>query len=86
LFSGVLEGGWIPAGGKLVIIQAAIPKRGWQTFGVARAGADGHWELPYRFRAAVGRVKYSIRSVVPAEGAYPFGSFTSRPITVTAVG
>ena len=86
LFSGVLEGGWIPSGGKLVIIQAAIPKRGWQTFGVARAGADGHWELPYRFRAAVGRVKYSIRSVVPAEGAYPFGSFTSRPITVTAVG
>ncbi|MCX6387981.1 MAG: carboxypeptidase-like regulatory domain-containing protein [Solirubrobacterales bacterium] len=86
LFSGVLEGGWIPSGGKLVIIQAAIPKRGWQTFGVARAGADGHWELPYRFRAAVGRVKYSIRCVVPSEGAYPFGAFTSRPISVTAVG
>ena len=85
-FSGVLEGGWLPSGGKLVMVQAAIPSRGWQTFAVARADGDGRWSAGYRFRAAVGRVTYSIRAVVPTESSYPFTAFTSRPIVVTAIG
>ena len=85
-FSGVLDGGWLPSGGKLVLVQAAIPHRGWQTFAVARANGEGRWSAGYRFRAAVGRVNYSIRAVVPSESSYPFTGFTSRPIVVTAIG
>ncbi|MEI7889155.1 MAG: hypothetical protein WCI34_02485, partial [Actinomycetes bacterium] len=85
-FSGVLDGGWLPSGGKLVMIQAAIPHRGWQTFAIGRATSEGKWSVGYRFRAAVGRVNYSIRVVVPTESDYPFSAFSSGPIVVTAVG
>ena len=85
-FAGQLEGGWIPSGGKLVLVQALIPHRGWQTFAAARAHADGRWAARYRFRAAVGRVRYRIRAVVPAEAAYPFSAFTSKPIGVVVIG
>ncbi|MCX6394607.1 MAG: Ig-like domain repeat protein [Solirubrobacterales bacterium] len=86
VFSGGLDGGHLPSGGKLVLLQASIPRRGWQTFAVARANPEGRWSVGYRFRTAVGRVNYSIRAVVPSESSYPFTPFTSRPIVVTAVG
>ena len=86
VFSGRLAGGMIPARGKIVTVQALIPGRGWQTFAVARSNGWGEWSARYRFRASVGRAGYSIRALVPAESGYPFESFTSRPIRVTAIG
>jgi hypothetical protein len=86
LFKGKLEGGWIPSTGKLVLVQAFIPKRGWQTFSSARSDGYGAWHVSYRFRAAVGRVRYSIRAFVPAEAGYPFTASATPLIHVTAVG
>jgi len=86
LFKGKLEGGWIPSTGKLVLVQAFIPKRGWQTFSSTRSDGDGAWHVSYRFRAAVGRVRYSIRAFVPAEAGYPFTASATPLIHVTAVG
>jgi hypothetical protein len=85
-FSGRLAGGMIPRGGKIVTVQAMIPGRGWQAFAVARSNAWGEWSARYRFRASVGRAGYSIRVVVPSEAGYPFGSWASSPIRVTAIG
>lgn len=85
-FSGRLDGGWLPATGKLVLVQAFIPNRGWQTFASARSDLDGVWRASYRFRAAVGRVRYSIRAFVPAESGYPFAAAATAPIHVTVIG
>ncbi|MEI6447852.1 MAG: hypothetical protein WCO96_08245, partial [Actinomycetes bacterium] len=86
VFSGRLAGGMIPSGGKIVTLQALIPRRGWQPFAVARSNGWGEWSARYRFRASVGRAGYSIRAVVPSEAGYPFGSWVSSPIRVTAIG
>jgi hypothetical protein len=85
-FSGRLDGGWIPSSGKLVLVQAFIPARGWQTFTSTRTDLDGYWHASYRFRAAVGRVRYSIRAFIPSEAGYPFASAASQLIHVTAIG
>ena len=86
LFKGHLDGSWIPAGGKLVLVQAYIKSVGWQTFSAVRANSDGDWSTHYRFRATVGRVGYRIRVVVPAESGYPFEGSSSAAIRVVAVG
>ena len=85
IFKGALAGGWIPAGGKLVMVQAMIPGRGWQTFSVARTDTSGVWNVRYRFRTSIGSSGYLIRVVVPAEAAYPFDRFTSSPLRIRGV-
>lgn len=86
VFHGRLNGGHIPSGGKLVMVQAQIPKRGWQTFAVARANSSGDWSASYRFRTNIGTDGYLIRAVVPAEAAYPFGRSETRPVRVRGAG
>lgn len=85
-FSGRLLGGHLPPGGKLVLVQARVPSRGWQTFAASRASRRGRWEARYRFRATVGTVRYRIRAVVPAEAAYPFGRVVTAPVTIVVRG
>ena len=85
-FSGRLLGGHLPAGGKLVLVQARVPTRGWQTFAASRSSGSGRWFARYRFRATVGTVRYRIRAVVPAEAAYPFGRVVTRPVTIVVRG
>ncbi len=86
MFRGHLDGGWLPSGGKIVMVQAWLKNVGWQTFAAVRANQDGDWATPYRFRATVGRVVYQIRAVVPSESGYPFEGSETTPIKVTAVG
>ncbi len=85
-FSGRLLGGHLPRGGKLVLVQAHVPRRGWQTFAATRASRTGRWATRYRFRATVGTVRYRIRAIVPAEAAYPFGRAVTRPVQITVRG
>ena len=82
VFAGRLAGGWVPSGGKLVMVQAMIPGRGWQTFSVARSNSFGEWSAKYRFRTAIGKDGYLIRAVVPVESAYPFGGFTTPSLRI----
>ena len=86
VFSGQLSGGWVPQLGKMVLIQALIGGRGWQTFAAVHSDAAGRWSAPYRFRAAVKRVRYSIRALVPAEAGYPFASSATTPVQVLVIG
>lgn len=86
MFRGHLSGDWLPAGGKIVMVQAWLRNVGWQTFAAVRANQDGDWSAPYRFRATVGRVTYQIRAVIPSEAAYPFEGSETGVIKVTAVG
>ncbi len=85
-FSGRLLGDHLPPGGKLVLVQAHVPGRGWQTFAATRASRTGRWATRYRFRATVGTVRYRIRAIVPAEAAYPFGRAVTRPVTIVVRG
>lgn len=86
MFRGHIAGGWLPGGGKLVMVQAWLKNVGWQTFAAVRANQDGDWAAPYRFRATTGRVAYQIRAVVPGESGYPFEGSETQPVKVTAVG
>lgn len=85
-FSGRLLGGHLPRGGKLVLVQARVPSRGWQTFAASRSSGSGRWAARYRFRATVGTVRYRIRAVVPAEAAYPFGRLVTAPVGIVVSG
>jgi len=85
-FSGRLLGGHLPPGGKLVLVQARVPSRGWQTFAASRSSGSGRWAASYRFRATVGTVRYRIRAVVPAEAAYPFGRVVTAPVGIVVSG
>jgi hypothetical protein len=85
VFKGTLAGGWVPSGGKLLMVQAMIPGRGWQTFSVARTDSSGQWSVRYRFRTSIGNSGYLIRVVVPAEAAYPFDRFTGSPLRIRGV-
>jgi len=85
-FSGRLRGGHVPRAGTLVIMQARVPSRGWQTFAAVRTGPDGRWVARYRFRATIGTVVYRLRAVVPTDAAYPFVRGASAVARITAHG
>jgi hypothetical protein len=79
--SGRLLGGFIPARGKLVELQAY--ERGkWRTFGSARSNASGRYAYTYRFRAeSIGR-RFRLRARVRADAAYPFSLGYSKVLRV----
>jgi hypothetical protein len=79
--SGRLVGGFVPARGKLVELQAY--ERGkWRTFGSARSSASGRYAYTYRFRAeSVGRT-FRMRARVRADAAYPFSLGYSKVVRV----
>lgn len=82
VFRGRVRSGPIPETGKLVTLQA-LTRRGWTTFGNARARAkDGRWSYRYRFTGTTVRSRYSFRVVVPAESGFPYAQGTSATTRV----
>jgi hypothetical protein len=82
-FGGTLVGGPRPRRGKLDLLQ--VRDRGaWRTFANVRAGrARGRFAYRYRFPALGTTRTHRFRARVPNDGAYPYASGTSRPVTVT---
>jgi hypothetical protein len=84
-FTGRLLGKPIPAGGKLVALQARVG-RGWRTFATPRANAKGVFKHRYRFTATTGLRRYAFRAVVAREAAYPYEAGMSRTVRVAVRG
>ncbi|MDA0181992.1 carboxypeptidase-like regulatory domain-containing protein [Solirubrobacter phytolaccae] len=82
VFRGRVRSGPVPEAGKLVTLQA-LTRRGWTTFGNARARAkDGRWSYRYRFTGTTVRSRYTFRVVVPAESGYPYARGASKTTRV----
>lgn len=79
-FSGRLRGGHLPAGGKLVVLEARS-RGGWLKFEVVRSDARGRFSASYRFRFP-GPTTYAFRALVETEADYPFAAGTSRSAAV----
>jgi hypothetical protein len=84
-FTGRLDGGHVPDGGKLIDLQAYYRGR-WRTFATPRTDPRGHWSYRYRFGATRGTVRYRFRARVPREAAYPYEAGYSRRVVVTVRG
>ena len=85
LFSGRLaQRAALPAG-KLVELQTRLSGR-WQTFRTTRAGPQGRWKVPYRFRRTAGTQSYRFRARLPREAGYPFATGRTRTVAVTVRG
>jgi hypothetical protein len=85
MFAGRLLGGPIPAGGKLIDLQAFFRHR-WRTFATPRTDSRGRWSYRYRFEATTGRVRYRFRARIRREAAYPYELGHSRTVRVTVIG
>jgi hypothetical protein len=85
VFSGTVRTRPVPAGGKLIELQAYFRGR-WRTFTTVRTALNGQWRFPYRFGATFGRVTYRFRVVLPAEGGYPYTTGHSRVVGVVVTG
>jgi 5-hydroxyisourate hydrolase-like protein (transthyretin family) len=84
-FSGRLRSLPAPPAGKLVELQVVLSGR-WQTFRTTRTGADGRWEVAYRFRRTCGVTRYRFRARLPGEAAYPFETGLTRAVRVQVRG
>jgi hypothetical protein len=85
-FRGRVQGGPMPASGKLLELQA-YSRGTWRTFATPRASARSRrWAYPYRFTATRGTVRYRFRAVLPREGGFPFVRGTSSSIEVRVRG
>ena len=78
--SGRLPRAFLPAGGKLVELQAFERGR-WHTFKTVRTGARGRYATRYRFGAAT-RGTFPMRARVRRDAAYPFEPARSKSIVV----
>lgn len=84
-FAGRVRGGYIPAAGKLIEIQAYF-RGAWRTISTTRSNRRGRWRFAYTFGATTGTVGYRFRARAPAEGGYPFAGGASRTVRVTVRG
>lgn len=89
-FSGRVRTGPVPAAGKLIALQAYVirGRRGrWTTFRTLRSDTAGRWRFRYRFTATCERRKrWRLRAVIPREAGLPYGTGTSRIVTVLVRG
>jgi hypothetical protein len=81
VFSGVLHGGSIPAGGKQLVLQAHAPGSAWRTFQVLSTNRRGRYRTSYRFRLA-GPITYRFRVVSRQEADFPFATGASNVVAV----
>jgi len=91
VFSGQVKTRPIPAGGKLLAVQAYIKRRQghgrWSTFRTVRTDAAGRWKTRYRFVSTCERrYRWSIRAVVPSEAGVPYSLGKTKPTHVTVRG
>lgn len=84
-FRGRLPGKPIPAGGKLVALQARVGRQ-WRTFATPRANGRGVFAHRYRFTATTGVRRYVFRALVTHEAAYPYETGSSPKVRVTVRG
>ena len=80
-FAGHIFGGHIPAGGKVVELQARVGT-GWRTFATVRADRRGDFRHVHRFGATSAGQTYRVRLRIRSEAAYPFERGTGRPISI----
>jgi hypothetical protein len=80
-FSGRLLGGPVPAGGKLLVLEARSPRGAWLEFDVVRSDAHGRFHAGYRFKFP-GPADYQFRVLCEAEADYPFATGASRVVGV----
>ncbi len=80
-FSGRLDGGPIPRGGKLLVLEARSPGASWLEFDVVRSDARGRFHASYRFKFP-GPAAYQFRVVCEAEADYPFATGPSNVVGV----
>jgi hypothetical protein len=70
VFSGRVEGGPLPATGKLVELQVLLAGE-WSTFETTRTGPDGAWSIRYPFRRSCGKELFLFRPRLPGEAGWP---------------
>ena len=80
-FSGRLRGGDVPAGGKVVELQAYERGR-WRSITTLRTNAKGSFSYRYRFSFRAAGATFPVRVRVRHEGTYPFALGYSKPIKV----
>lgn len=83
VFSGRLAGGYVPAGGESVQMEIFYGGR-WRTIEVLPTNSAGRWSYKYVFTLGVG-TSYLFRAVTVPNGAYPYMSTHSKPVSVTVV-
>jgi hypothetical protein len=78
---GRLTGRPLPAGGKVIEMQARSPGQGWITFRTIRTGRRGRFATSYSFRHS-GPARYEMRARARATDDYPFATGFSRAVRV----
>ncbi len=87
MFSGRVRGRPIPAGGKLVVLEAKVPGVAqWRTFGTVRTNGLGQWRYRREFTSTLGMVRYQFRAIAPSERTYPYRAARSKTVNVTVWG
>jgi hypothetical protein len=81
VFRGRILGGWIPARGEPVEIQAKVG-RSWHDVMAALARRGGRFRASYRFTRTPERVTYTFRAVVRSTAGYPYAPGASNPARV----
>ncbi|WP_028064225.1 carboxypeptidase-like regulatory domain-containing protein [Solirubrobacter soli] len=85
VFRGRLRGGPIPAGGKLMVLQAKT-RLGWRTFATPHTNAAGRWSYAYTFTGTQTTARYAFRALIPAEPSYPYAAGASPIARVLVIG
>jgi hypothetical protein len=80
-FRGRLLGGHLPAGGKVVELQARVDRR-WRTFETVRTDRRGRVRRTHRFTPASSGRTYRFRLLARRESAYPFETGWSQTVAV----
>ena len=81
-FSGRLEGGSIPKGGKLLVVEARRHRGGrWSKFDITRTDASGKYHGSYDFKF-LGPGHYQLRVLCEGEALYPFATGWSNVVGV----
>jgi 5-hydroxyisourate hydrolase-like protein (transthyretin family) len=82
-FSGRVQGGPIPAKGKLIQLQKRSG-RTWLPFRVVRTDAAGRWRHVEPVVSVSGLVVFRLRAQIPAEGGFPYatGNTPARTLRV----
>ena len=79
--SGRLRGGYVPARGKLVELQAFDGGK-WRSVKTVRSSAKGSFHYTYRFSRGAARKRYPFRAAVRPDDGYPWARGTSRRVSV----
>ncbi len=80
-FTGTLEGGPIPHGGKQLVLEARSPGGPWIEFDVLKASHKGRFHDSYTFKFP-GPVSYGFRALSESEADYPFATGASNTVRV----